>query len=234
MELGRHQHGRPAPAAARGKGKAIPQDFQLHAHVRQGLAGARQAVCTGKHFKTAKLTARKAGEGQKEFLVMTMKEVFVTAVSPAAASGGDIHGERVAAATRTSSSSTRRRTTRAGLGGGRSSSAGTSPRLRLAESRGSKAHAPGKPLDAMVTSADKPSRLRPVRDCLPERPHQACRRVQGRGRRPRVTTNDDRGPRLRVGASPRSSAIGSGAGDRAASVQASRGRRSGSTAARPR
>jgi type VI secretion system secreted protein Hcp len=45
---------------------------------------------SGKHFATAKLTARKAGEGQKDFLVLTMKEVFITHVSDGGGSGGDL------------------------------------------------------------------------------------------------------------------------------------------------
>ena len=46
------------------------------------------------HFPNVVLTARKAGEGQKDFLKVTMKEVYITSVSPAGSSGGDI-GESV-------------------------------------------------------------------------------------------------------------------------------------------
>jgi type VI secretion system secreted protein Hcp len=44
----------------------------------------------GKHFKDVKLTARKAGEGQKDFLVVTMKEVFINSVQPGGSQGGDV------------------------------------------------------------------------------------------------------------------------------------------------
>lgn len=37
-----------------------------------------------------KLTARKAGEGQKDFLKVTFKEVFISSVQPAGSSGGDV------------------------------------------------------------------------------------------------------------------------------------------------
>jgi type VI secretion system secreted protein Hcp len=73
-----------------GKGKAVPQDFHF-THVYDKASPVLAKNCAaGKHFKEAKLTARKAGEGQKDFLVITMKEVFVDHVQPAGSSGGDL------------------------------------------------------------------------------------------------------------------------------------------------
>jgi len=45
----------------------------------------------GVHFPTVVITSRKSGEGQKDFLKITMKEVFITSVQPAGSSGGDIN-----------------------------------------------------------------------------------------------------------------------------------------------
>jgi type VI secretion system secreted protein Hcp len=45
----------------------------------------------GKHFSTAKLTSRKAGEGQKDFLIITLKEVFITNISINAQTGGEVN-----------------------------------------------------------------------------------------------------------------------------------------------
>jgi len=74
-----------------GRGKAAPGDFSFtHLYDKASPVLAKHCAA-GKHFKDAKLTARKAGEGQKDFLVVTMKEVFVTAVHPAGGAGGDIH-----------------------------------------------------------------------------------------------------------------------------------------------
>ena len=74
-----------------GKGKATPGDF-LFTHKYDKASPVLAKYCaSGKHFPDAKLTARKAGEGQKDFLIVTMKEVFVTGVHPAGGSGGDIH-----------------------------------------------------------------------------------------------------------------------------------------------
>jgi|SRR5689334_10070538 len=74
-----------------GKGKGIPGDFSF-SHVYDKASPILAKKCaSGVHFPTAKLTARKAGEGQKDFLIVTMKEVFVTSVNPGGSSGGDIH-----------------------------------------------------------------------------------------------------------------------------------------------
>ena len=73
-----------------GKGKAIPGDFHFVHQYDKASPVLSKHCAQGKHFKDAKLTARKAGEGQKDFLVVVMKEVFVTSVQPSGGSGGDI------------------------------------------------------------------------------------------------------------------------------------------------
>jgi len=73
-----------------GKGKAIPGDFHFtHLYDKASPVLAKKCV-SGTHFKDAKLTARKAGEGQQDFLVVTLKEVFITSVNPGGSTGGDI------------------------------------------------------------------------------------------------------------------------------------------------
>lgn len=73
-----------------GKGKAVPQDFNF-IHLYDKASPVLAKFCAaGKHFKDAKLTARKAGEGQKDYLVITMKEVFIDNVQPAGSQGGDV------------------------------------------------------------------------------------------------------------------------------------------------
>ena len=69
------------------------------------------------HFKEVVLTSRKAGEGQKDFLKVTMKEVFITSVQPSGARGGDDRRERRDELWLASTSPTSRRTTRARLTG---------------------------------------------------------------------------------------------------------------------
>lgn len=73
-----------------GKGKAVAQDFHFtHLFDKASPVLAKNCVA-GKHFKDMKLTARKAGEGQKDFLVITLKEVFISSVQPGGSSGGEV------------------------------------------------------------------------------------------------------------------------------------------------
>lgn len=73
-----------------GKGKGVPGDFTFVHNYDKASPVLSKHCASGKHFKDAKLTARKAGEGQKDFLVLVMKEVFVTSVHPAGSQGGEI------------------------------------------------------------------------------------------------------------------------------------------------
>lgn len=73
-----------------GKGKATPGDFHfMHLYDKSSPVLAKKCA-QGVHFPTVVVTARKSGEGQKDFLKITMKEVFITSVSPSGSSGGDI------------------------------------------------------------------------------------------------------------------------------------------------
>lgn len=77
-------------AGGSGKGKAQPGDFSfMHIYDKASPVLAKNCA-SGKHFATVVLTARKAGEGQKDFLKVTMKEVFVTSLAPSGGSEGDI------------------------------------------------------------------------------------------------------------------------------------------------
>ena len=73
-----------------GRGKAQPGEFHFTHYYDKASPVLAKHCAAGKHFKDAVLTARKAGEGQKDFLKITLKEVFVTSVSPAGSSGGDL------------------------------------------------------------------------------------------------------------------------------------------------
>lgn len=73
-----------------GKGKATPGDFHF-THLYDKASPVLAKKCAqGAHFKDVVLTSRKAGEGQKDFLKITMKEVFITSVQPSGSSGGDL------------------------------------------------------------------------------------------------------------------------------------------------
>ena len=73
-----------------GRGKASPGDFNFTHHFDKASPVLAKNTAAGKHFKSVVLTSRKAGEGQKDFLKITMKEVFITSVNNAGHSGGDL------------------------------------------------------------------------------------------------------------------------------------------------
>lgn len=80
------QAANPSAGGGSGRAKAVPGEFRIvHSYDKASPVLARTAA-SGKHIKSAVLMARKAGEGQKDFLKVTMKEVFVTSVQ---ASAGD-------------------------------------------------------------------------------------------------------------------------------------------------
>ncbi|MBS0428106.1 MAG: type VI secretion system tube protein Hcp [Proteobacteria bacterium] len=77
-----------------GRGKAVPGTFNFVHHYDKASPVLAKSCVSGKHFKEVKVTARKAGEGQQDYLKVTMKEVLITHCRPGASAGGDIH-ERV-------------------------------------------------------------------------------------------------------------------------------------------
>ncbi len=78
-----------------GVGRASFRDFTFTHHVDKASPLLMKACATGQHLPDAKVTVRKAGQGQQEFLVITMTEVLVTAVSPSVSTLGDITMEEV-------------------------------------------------------------------------------------------------------------------------------------------
>lgn len=73
-----------------GKGKANPGEMVM-THLYDKASPVLAKKCAqGTHFPTVTLTARKSGEGQKDFFKIIMKEVFITSVSNSASSGGDM------------------------------------------------------------------------------------------------------------------------------------------------
>jgi type VI secretion system secreted protein Hcp len=73
-----------------GQGKAQPGAFVFTHNYDKASPILAKNCASGKHFATVVLTARKAGEGQKDFLKITMKEVFITSVQPAGSQEGSI------------------------------------------------------------------------------------------------------------------------------------------------
>lgn len=68
-----------------GVGKATFGDLTITHYVDKASPNLMLGCTTGEHVGDATLVQRKAGKGQQEFLIINMKEVFITSV---AASGG--------------------------------------------------------------------------------------------------------------------------------------------------
>jgi type VI secretion system secreted protein Hcp len=73
-----------------GKGKASPSSLKFtHTYDKASPVLAKQCA-SGKHFPSAVLSVCKAGEGQQDFLKVTMKKVLITGVTPGANAAGDV------------------------------------------------------------------------------------------------------------------------------------------------
>ena len=72
-----------------GTGRATPMELRVVHRYDKASPLLAKSAAAGKHVPSAVLTARKAGEGQKDFLKITMKEVFITSV----VANGDSNGQ---------------------------------------------------------------------------------------------------------------------------------------------
>lgn len=73
-----------------GVGKATPGEVVVTHYYDKSSPVLAKKCAQGVHFKDAVITARKSGEGQKDFIKVTMKEVYITSVAPSATSSGEI------------------------------------------------------------------------------------------------------------------------------------------------
>ncbi len=73
-----------------GKGKGTPGEFNFDHEYDKASPVLSKKCAQGAHFPSVVVTARKSGDGQKDFLKVTMKEVFITSVSPMGSQGGDL------------------------------------------------------------------------------------------------------------------------------------------------
>lgn len=94
VSWGVSQPGSMAYGGGGGTGKASFNDFAFVHNLDRASADLMKACATGKHYPEATITARKAGEGQKEYLIYKFSEVLVTHVQQSAG-GGDAVSENV-------------------------------------------------------------------------------------------------------------------------------------------
>ena len=78
-----------------GSGKANFQDLSFTKYVDSSSADLQLACANGKHFKTAKLVVRKAGEKPLEYIIIELTELIVSSISTGGSGGEDRLTENV-------------------------------------------------------------------------------------------------------------------------------------------
>jgi type VI secretion system secreted protein Hcp len=87
---GETQPGAMAFGGGGGAGKVQMQDLVVTMVVSKASPKLLLGCATGKHYKEAVLTARKAGKAQQEFLVFKFKDVVVTSYQTSGSADGDV------------------------------------------------------------------------------------------------------------------------------------------------
>ena len=78
-----------------GAGKVNVQDLSFTKYVDKSTPDLMLSCCNGKHIPTATLTVRKAGENPLEYLIITLNDVLVSALSTGGSGGEDRLTENV-------------------------------------------------------------------------------------------------------------------------------------------
>ena len=92
---GMTQSGTSGMGGGGGAGKVNVQDLSFTKYVDKGSAPIMLACCNGKHYPTATLTVRKAGENPLEYLICDMEDVLISSVSTGGSGGEDRLTENV-------------------------------------------------------------------------------------------------------------------------------------------
>jgi type VI secretion system secreted protein Hcp len=92
---GLSQSGTTHMGSGGGAGKVSVQDLSLTKYIDSSSPALRQRVSSGQHIATATLLVRKAGEGQKDYFKIELKDIIVTSVSAGGSGGEDRLTENV-------------------------------------------------------------------------------------------------------------------------------------------
>jgi type VI secretion system secreted protein Hcp len=80
------QSGNVGMGGGGGAGKANFSDLSFMHALDKASPVLMKACAMGDHFDLVTLVSRKAGKGQQEYLIVKMKEVFITSVQPSGSS----------------------------------------------------------------------------------------------------------------------------------------------------
>jgi len=81
------QTGSMGPGSGGGSGKATFSDLHITHYIDKASPALMAACATGEHIKDATITARKAGKGQQEYLIIKMNDILITRVEPSITGG---------------------------------------------------------------------------------------------------------------------------------------------------
>lgn len=92
---GMSQQGSSHLGAGSGTGRADVQDLSFTHYIDSASPNLMKFCCSGKHFKEAMLTVRKAGGDAVEYLKISLKDVSVSGVTTGAPGPGDLLTETI-------------------------------------------------------------------------------------------------------------------------------------------
>ncbi len=92
---GASQSGSTHMGGGGGSGKVNVNDISITKYVDKASPNLLKFCCTGKHFKQAVLTVRKAGDKPVEYIKVTMKEIIISSISTGGSGGEDKLTENV-------------------------------------------------------------------------------------------------------------------------------------------
>jgi type VI secretion system secreted protein Hcp len=92
---GASQPGSMAYGSGGGAGKVNMQDFSFSMRNGKASPNIMLACASGKHIKSAKLTCRKAGGEQEEYLTFTLSDCLISSYQTGGSGGGDVPIESV-------------------------------------------------------------------------------------------------------------------------------------------
>ena len=95
FEWGASQSGTMHKCSGGGAGKVSVKDLSIIKYVDRATPILILACCSGKHFREAVLTVRKAGDKPLEYLKITMKDVLVSLHATGGNDGSDRQTENV-------------------------------------------------------------------------------------------------------------------------------------------
>lgn len=88
--FGETQSGSHSAGGGGGAGKVVMQDFHFTMHTNKASPKLFLACANGEHIKSAKLTCRKAGKEQQEFLIWTFSDLLVSSYQIGGSDGANV------------------------------------------------------------------------------------------------------------------------------------------------